>query len=145
VTDSPSRPSWTQQTEAPDPRDDPGMIRTFAGYRQALSQMTPDQLIAQLTVINAQLEAQSRSTLTALLSPQLSDLQRSLDNPVLRSPRTATPSSPADRGAAASRPSPALHQRSAVDLLAASKKLAPRIAAKLVASEARRARADRDG
>jgi len=106
--------------------------------------MTPEQLMAQLADLSAKLEEQSRSTLTGLLSSPLSGYQHNLDNPVIRSPRTAAPSSAADRGAAASRPSPVPQPRSAIDLLASSKKLAPRIAAKLVASEARRARTDRD-
>jgi hypothetical protein len=137
------RQSLRPTTDAPDPRDDSGLLRTFQGYRRALSLMSRQELLSQLTDINAQLEAQSRSSLTALLSPQLSDWQRALDNPVLRSRPMARPSSAADRGAAASLPSPERQAPSAVDLLAASRKMAPRIAAKLVHSEMRRARTER--
>lgn len=136
-------PTRFPTTDAPDPRDDPNLLRTFQGYRKVLSTMTIEQLMAHSVDLAAQLEEQSRRTLMAQLSSPLSSSMQSLDSPVVRSPRMASPSSRPDRGQAASQPSPALPPRSALDLLASSKRLAPRIAAKLVAAEARRAKADR--
>lgn len=140
MTDSSPHRSWRPRSELPTPQDDPALIRTFQGYRAALARMTPEQLLSHATDLSARLEAQSRSTLAALISPGPSG-SSSIDDLVIRSPRTDPLSQHRDRGARPSPASPSLP--SAVDLLAASKKLAPRIAAKLVQAEARRARAER--
>jgi hypothetical protein len=142
--DSPSRPS-SNLPDAPDPFADPGMIRTWAGYRTALSTMTMPELLAQATELSARIELEQRQTLASFLSTPLSESLSALDRLQVRSLRTAPPPSRPDRGAAASQPSRELPQPSALDLLARSKSLAPRIAAKLVAAEARRARRDADG
>jgi hypothetical protein len=129
--------------ELPDPQADPNLIRTFAGYRAALATMDTAQLMAHSADLAAKIEAGTNQTLAAALWQQLSESRSSLDQPVVRSPRTALPTSGSpDRGQARSRPSPP-PMSSAVDLLAASRRLAPRIAARLVLSEARRARAER--
>jgi hypothetical protein len=106
--------------------------------------MTTEQLLEQLNDIAAKLQEQSQSTLTALLSARLSDSLRSIDALQVRSLRTDPRSSGRERGASASQPSPPSRPPSALELLAGSKRLAPRIAAKLVVSEARRARNDRE-
>jgi hypothetical protein len=124
-------------TDAPDPRADPNLLRTFEGYRAALATMDRQELLDQLTRINAALETQSRAAMTSSL---LSDSLASSDQLQTRSLPTASRPSP-DRGSAASLPSTPLP--SAVDLLARSKSLAPRIAAKLVQAEARRVRRER--
>lgn len=142
MTDSSRPTSLPTRTlsDLPDPRDDPNLIETFAGYRTALSTMTIDQLMTHSAELAALQQAQSASILTALISPGLSEYSRSLDNPVLRSPRTASrPGSAADRGAVASQTSSLPRPQSALDLLAGSRRLAPRIAAKLVAHEVKRA------
>lgn len=142
MTDSSSRTSWLRKTEAPDPRDDPNLIRTFEGYRMALSRMTIPQLLDRLTSINAELQAQSQSTLVSQISSQLSDSIQALDRLQVRSPRMAPPTSAPDRGASASRPFPGSPQPSALDRLASSKYMGPKLAAKLVVADARkRARA----
>ena len=141
--DSSSRTDWLRTTEAPDPRDDPGLYRTFEGYRAALAKMSVAQLMDRLTAINAELEAQSQSTLASLISSPLSASIQALDRLQVSSPRTVRPTSPAsDRGAAASRPSPASPQPSALDRLASSKYMGPKLAAKLVVADARRRRAN---
>jgi hypothetical protein len=121
--------------------DDPGQLRTWAGYRAALSQMKRQELLDHLTGINAALQAQSQAVLERQLrSLQTSGSSSSIDNPVVRStpPERRSNERPMDRGAYPSRL--ASPQPSALDLLARSKSLAPRIAAKLVLSEARRRR-----
>lgn len=142
MTDSPSGRS-SKLPDAPDPFADPGMLRTWAGYRQALGQMSMTELMSHATELSARLEAESRHHLGAALMDPLSDSLQAIDRLQARSlPTARQPSSP-DRGARASQTSPEPRLPSAVDLLARSKSLAPRIAAKLVAAEARRARADR--
>lgn len=141
--DSQSHPSSKRLTDAPDPRDDPNLIRTFAGFRQTLAAMSIDQLMELAAKQGAELQAQSQSTLTALISSPLSDSLAALDRAQVRSLPTAHQPSRPDRGSAASQPS-VPPRPSALDLLAKSKHLAPRIAAKLVSSEARRARAERE-
>jgi hypothetical protein len=143
VTALPSGPS-SRLPDAPDPYADPAMIRTWAGYRQAIGQMTMDQLIAHATDLSARLEQESQRQLGAFLSQSLADQLQALDRLQVRSPRTAPQASPRDRGAQASQTSQAPRLPSAVDLLARSKSLAPRIAAKLVAAEARRAARSRE-
>jgi len=132
-------------SDAPDPRDDPGLLRTWAGYRQALSTMTIEELMKLADNQAARLEQENREAMNRLLSTPLSESLSALDRLQVRSPRTAPQPSQADRGVQASQRSPALPQPSALDRLASSKYMAPRLAAKLVASEARRARRDRDG
>lgn len=134
-----------RMADAPDPRDDAGLIRTFQGYRAALATMTVDQLMERLTDINMKLEAESQANLTRLISSPLSTSIESLDRLQMRSLRTAAPPSRPDRGQVASQPSPVPRQQSAAERLAASRRMAPRLAAKLVASEVRKARRERDG
>lgn len=125
--------------ELPQPSDDPNLIETFAGYRAALRLMTPMQLVAHSTELSARLEEQSRSTLASLISGTLSDSLQNIDRLQVRStPAGPRSSERRDRGESHSRPS--TPQPSALDQLARSKRLAPRIAAKLVLHEARRHR-----
>ncbi len=116
-----SRP--LSEIELPDPQSDPGLIRTFAGYRAALVRLTPDQLLRHSTDLAARIELENRQILGSLLSGPLSGSTSSLDQPVIRSPRTGLPTSAyPDRGQAHSRPS-LPPPPSAVDLLAASRRL----------------------
>lgn len=126
-------------SELPDPRDDPNLIRTMHSFRRALQLMSVPELMALASQQAAALELEQRTLMTNLLSSRLSDSLQSLDTLQPSSRRTAARPSPAARGAAASQTSPAPPPRpGAVDLLAASKRLAPRVAAKLVLAEARR-------
>jgi len=130
--------SYSRMTELPQPYDDPNLQRTFQGYRQALSMMTLPQLVEQANRNAEALQRQSDATLASTISMQLSDYQSSLDRLTTRSlPMGSQPSTA--RGVAASLPSPQRLAPSALDRLASSKYLAPRIAAKLVHSEVRRA------
>lgn len=131
-------------TELPDPAADPGLLRTYEGYRAALRSMTIEQLMERADRLARQITADQQEQMSALLMGQLSSYSTALDRPSFGSPRTASPPSVPDRGAS-SQASPAPRLPSAVDLLAASRRMAPRVAAKLVLAEARRARADRDG
>lgn len=121
----------------PQPADDPNLLRTFRGYRAALATMSLEQLMAHSADLAARIEFEQRRLLASAISSPLSTLTLSIDNPVIRSPRTVPrPSDSPDRGRP---PSPSLRpSQSAVDLLAASKRLGPRIAAKLALHEARR-------
>jgi hypothetical protein len=94
--------------------------------------MSPDQLLAHLTQINAAMEADRQTRMASLLASRSEHLS-SLDQPVLSSTATATRPSPMDRAAAPS-PSPAL---SAVDLLASSQRLGPKLAQRLLMASAR--------
>jgi hypothetical protein len=147
VRDSSSLPSSTSWpgSELPQPADDPNLSRTFAGYKAALRSMSIPQLMSQANQLAAAIELEQRQLMNQLISERLSGSLDSLDRLQTRSPRTAYPSrepDSADRGQARSRPSPP-PKPSAVDLLASSQRLAPRIAAKLVLAEAQRARAER--
>jgi hypothetical protein len=109
--------------------DDPEQEALWAPYRQWLSRLTPEQLIAQATELSRQLQSQASSS----LSGSLEAYHQSIDRPVLVSTRTADPSRPTDRSAPRS-PSP---QPSSLDLLSASGRLGPKLAARLVASQRR--------
>lgn len=130
--------------ELPQPSDDPNLTRTFAGFRAALRSLSIPELMSLAAEQAAAIELENRSTMSQLISQRLSGSIESLDRLQLRSRPTAPPerSDSPDRGLAHSRPSPP-PRPSAVDLLASSRKMAPRIAAKLVLAEAARARADR--
>lgn len=122
-----------------DPRDDPNLIATHAAFRQALTHLSLPELLELSARQAAMLELESRTLLTNLLSSRLSDTLQSLDTLSPSSRRTASRPSPAARGAAASQTSPGPRPLpGAVDLLAGSRRLAPRVAAKLVLAEARR-------
>lgn len=129
-------------SEVPSPIDDPNLIATYASFRQALTKLTLPELMELSARQAALLELEQRQAMTNLLSNGLSDSIQSLDRLSPSSRRTARQPSPADRGAAASPTSAPRPLPGAVDLLAGSKRLAPRVAAKLVLAEARRA-ADR--
>lgn len=135
---SPSHP-----TSLPQPYEDPNLARTFQGFRAALSRMSIPQLQDQLTRINALLQADVQARLTSTIYDLASASPANLDSPVLRSPRMAS-RPPTDRGSARSQASPAPAPPSAVELLARSRSLAPRLAAKLVVSDARRASRERE-
>lgn len=127
----------TSLTELQPPDSRAAIERTFAGYKKTLESLSPDQLMEHLTAINGQLELQQRALVSAVLSPSevLSASIASLDRPVLRSTPTAI-QSPQPRGLAA-QVSPSHLPPRAVDLLASSSRLGPRLAAKLVAASAR--------
>lgn len=127
---SSSRPTLT---ELQPPDDEAAIARSFEGYRLTLETMTRPELLAELTRINAALEAESRSKVIQTAMQPLTDFISNLDAPVLRLRPTARPSSPRDRGAAHSRPSSP--QPSPLDLLFGSRGRG--LAAKLVAANAR--------
>jgi len=148
VTDSSWRRSLTPPPvdELPQPSDDPNLTRTFAGFKLALRSMSIPQLMSLAAQQAAAIELEQRQLLNQLISQRLSASVESIDRLQTRSPRTAYPSpepDSADRGHSRSQSSPP-PRPSAVDLLASSRKLAPRIAAKLVLAEAQRARTERN-
>lgn len=103
---------------------------TWDGYRLALGRMSNAELMQNLTELNATMQQQSRETLTSLLRDSLS----SLDRPVLSSTPAVSLYPPVDRGAPVSL---SRQQPSALDLLARSRSLAPRVASKLVLASSR--------
>lgn len=123
----------------PNPTDQYGVQETFKGFRQALAVLSIPQLMDQLTRINAAMEADAQLKLRNAISTT-SWGSSSLDDPVVRSTRTATrgaPAAPTDRGAGPSLLSP---PPGPLDLLARSGRLGPRLAAKLVAADIKRTR-----
>lgn len=132
-------------TNSPPPLPPPGRNdpdRSWEAYRWALSRLTIPELLEHLTRINAAQEAQARSltATTAASLPSLADSLSSLDR-IAPGPTAPASPWPTDRGGG---PSPASPQPSAVDRLAATAKLGPRIAARLLLASARaqRRRAD---
>lgn len=131
MTDSRQLPSLNP------PETEEAIERTFRGYRMWLQTQTPEQLASHAAELSARLEDQARASLGQVIGqpPQLSDWLTSLDRVSFRSTPTATrPSSPRDRG---QEPSLSSRQPSPMDLLASSQRLAPKIAARLVAASAR--------
>lgn len=109
--------------------DEATMPEMWRQYEQALSRLSPEQLMAQLTAINSGLQAQSTWPVQSLLEARL----QSADQPLVRSvPKVSRPSM--DRAAAAASPS---LPPSSLDLLSRSQRLGPRLAAKLVLASAR--------
>lgn len=102
----------------------------WAAVERAYSQMPRERLLEELTRINSLLGHQTRSVVSANLQQHL----ESIDQPVLRSQRTADPSQPPDRG----RPPSQRSQPGALDLLISGRRIGPRLAAKLVQASARR-------
>jgi hypothetical protein len=94
--------------------------RAYAGW-------SADQLIAELTKINALLATQTRSVVTNQMQPP------DLDQPVIRSQTMDAPSRPADLEPLRSRPP----QPSALDLLISGQRMGPRLAQKLAMASAR--------
>lgn len=115
----------------PQPMDDPDLYRTFAGYRMALARMTPEQLLAHLTSINAALAQEAREATARAIYPT-SGPTSSLDSPVGSMTMEPPSSSPMDRGARPSLSRPP----SPLELLSGSRRLGPRLAARLVAASA---------
>lgn len=115
------------------PDDEEEIRRTFEGYRSVLATMTTEQLMGQLTTINAELESQNRTVLARAVSRDLSEYISILDQPVLRlRPTDQRSPEPRDRG----RPPSPSRQPSPVDLLFGSSR-GKRLAAKLVGANAR--------
>lgn len=105
-------------------------------YRQSLGQMNNDQLLQRLTEINAQMQQQATTTLGTAVTEMLRASLASIDRPVLSSTPTPSPSLPVDRGA----PRSTSPQPTALDLLARSRSLAPRVASKLLLAQLRAGR-----
>lgn len=99
---------------------------------RAIASLTPEQTLAQLAVVNGELSQQRRSLVTEAIQESVAEL----DRPVLRQPTTAERSPRQDRGLASSpishRPSPG-----ALDLLISSRRIGPRLAARMVQASAR--------
>lgn len=134
MTDLPQRTPY----ELPgDPQTTDGQRETWASYQRALQQMGsgPDgisRLSAHLTEVSALIQQEARST----ISQELLAWTSQQDRPVTRSTARADPSRASSPDRSASRPSSPVP--SALDLLAARQRMGPRLAAKLVLSEARR-------
>lgn len=125
--------SW--QRTSLEPLSLPQEHQTWQGYRQALATLSPQQLMELLTTINGQLTMERERRMASILSssPSLSEV---LDQPVLSSTRMATQRSPMDRGV----PPSTFPQPSAVDLLASSQRLGPKLAQRLMLASARAVR-----
>ena len=105
--------------------------RMFDGYQQALSFLSPDKLMAELSRVNALIESQSKSLLTgALWQGSHSEIDRQGPAP---EPLSMDPSAQ-DHDRPASRPSP---PPTAASLLAGTGRVGPRLASKLIISSAR--------
>lgn len=128
-----SSPTTTSELPQPDNLD--GVIRTFAGYRAALSTMTPAQLMEQLTTINAAIQAQQTARLEALLSRRSQESTSSLDQPVVPTTRPRSTPAPQPRGRAAAGSPQSLPPSQSNPLLRSH--AGQRLAAKLVAANAR--------
>jgi hypothetical protein len=121
----------TQAPKSPTPSE---VEEAWAGYERSLSRLSNDQLLSLLTTLNSQLQEQATSSISTTLLASL----EAADRPVLSSTPTATLSDypPMDRGVRAS----PQQQPGALDLLARSRRLGPRVAGKLVLAQARAAR-----
>jgi len=106
--------------------------RMFDGYQTALNFLPPQQLMAELSRVNALIESQSSSLLTGTLW-QASHSE--IDRPDLSpEPLSMSQSQPdPDRPLSPRSPAPT----SAISLLAGTGRIGPRLAAKLVVSSAR--------
>ena len=128
MTDSMRRPMPTGAL--PQPNDLRSVERTWQGYQAAVSRMSNEELLRTLTDLNVQLQAQAQTSMT---SPLLSELRQSLDRPVLSSTPREPLSPPVDRGSRPFQSPPP----GALDLLARSRSLGPRVAGKLVLAQVR--------
>lgn len=121
--------------------DSPGIRRpseadlrqSFEGYRRALSKLSTRELMELAATQSAAIQQTQLSALSQLLTSSTPDL----DQPVQRSTSGVSPSGgrEVDRG---QRPSPPSRQPSSLELLASRSRMGPRLAAKLVAADARR-------
>lgn len=127
-------PSW-MSGELPQPDDAAGIQRTFAGYREALRRMTPEQLMAQADRLAAMMQEQSRDALLAAISQPSSASTSTLDQPVLRTTPSPSRPAPSPRGRDALR-SPSQSPPPSPFRLPSSPG-GRRLAAKLVAANAR--------
>lgn len=97
-------PPW-MTGELPQPEDEAGIGRTFAGYREALRRMSIPELIAETTRLSSLLEQQARDRLEQMV--RSSESSSSIDRIV---PRTTPLPSTAERSprgqAALASPSP---------------------------------------
>ena len=109
----------------------------WEGLQRHYEQLTMEALTAELARINSLQESLSRSSVSAMLDRAIS----SLDQPVLRSRRTAVPSRSPDRGQPTTSPSPL----SALDRLLTSSRMGPRLAAKVTIASARAQGRRKDG
>lgn len=118
------------------PMTEDELRRSLGAFQRGLRSMSIEQLMELSSRQAIAIEEGQRSALSQLLTGT-----RDLDQPVLRSEPTVSPSSarPADRGAAHSAP-PTSPRPSPLDLLAGSSRMGHRLAAKLVAADARRRR-----
>lgn len=118
------------------PLDPTEIAASFEGYRQTLATMSQPALLAELARVSALLQAQSSNLLTSQLWQASHSAIDHLDQ--APEPTSMTmPSSPSegDPSRPASRPTP--EPSRAINLLAGTGRLGPRLAAKLVVSSAR--------
>ena len=111
------------------------LAQSYAGYRKGLATLTIPELM-ELSTRQAQAIAESQASMLSRLLPASSPTS-DLDEPVIRSMPTATPSSgrEPDRGRPAS-PSP---RQSSLELLGLKRggRMGPRLGAKLLIADAR--------
>jgi len=123
MASEPGRTSW------PSP---PETVGEWAAVEKAIARMTPDELMTRLEHVNGLLSQQRRSLVTS----ELTSAVQELDRPVLRPTREERSSPSRDRGQSSSptspRPSPG-----ALDLLISSRRVGPRLAARMVQASAR--------
>jgi len=115
-----------------EPLTPPQEYGTWDGYRRALASLSPSELMALLATINTGLTAERERRMASILTSSPS-MAEALDRPVLSSTRMATQRSPMDRGV----PPSQFQQQSAVDLLASSQRLGPKLAQRLMIASAR--------
>ena len=115
-----------------EPLTPPQEYDTWDGYRRALASLSPPELMALLATINTGLTAERERRMASILTSSPS-MAEALDRPVLSSTRMATQRSPMDRGV----PPSQFQQQSAVDLLASSQRLGPKLAQRLMIASAR--------
>ena len=80
-----------------DPPTESDLVMLYAGYQASIERLSPAQLRAELTRVNAELQGQASRTLSDSL---LSNVLRSLDQPVSRSSTATDSPPPPDRAAA---------------------------------------------
>lgn len=121
-------------THLPQPITTDAMSGIFESYREALAQLTPENLMTELGRVNALIEAQSSSLLT-------SQLWQASHSAIDRLDQASEPSSMSPFGPGPERPTSDQPRQTgpsaAVPLLMGSGRLGPRLAAKIVVSSTR--------
>lgn len=126
---------WPDLRTLGSPDREDAVRRTFEGYRQTLTAMSRDELLAELTRLSAAMEGERNRILASYLSRPPSGSSSNLDDPVLRSMTAGIPSSPRGLASESSRTS---RPPNPPEAPFASRRLGQRLAASLAASSRRR-------